>query len=73
MHVAYAVLIHMACARPIHYSLYPKRSRTPKIFRPLTQTMILALQSVGFEMEETMAFSLSIVGRQLSPKVIRKP
>ena len=69
--------MHTACACPVHLlcviALHPRRCRTPKIFRLMTQTTILALQSVGLGIKEAMTFSFFGGGRQLSPKVIRKP
>ena len=35
------------------------KSHTPKIFHPMTWTMILALQSVGFGKEDLLAFTIS--------------
>ena len=69
------ILMLMTYACPSTVALHPRRSCTPKIFHLMTQTMILALQSVSFGREEVMilSLSLSLGGRQLSPKVIRKP
>ena len=67
------LLVHAAYARPSVVALHPRSSRTPKIFHSMTQTIILALQSVGFKREKTMTISLFGGGRQLSLKVIRKP
>ena len=44
VHVActsHALLMHAACADPIIIALHLRRSYTPKIFRPMTRTMIL--------------------------------
>ena len=66
----YAFLVHTTCARPSVVALH-LRSRTPKIFRLITRTTILALQSMGFRREQTMTLSLSLeVEDKVSLKVV---
>ena len=85
VHSTYVRPMQFLCIRPVRFwciqpvyvmctiTLHLRRSRIPKIFCSMTQITILALQSVGFRREEAMMLSLSEDGRQLSPKVIRKP
>ena len=54
------ILMHVACACPSVVALYPRRSHTPKIFYPITRTIILALKRVGFGRNEAITLSLSL-------------
>ena len=61
-HVAYACLVQFSCTCLVHVlcaiALHPRWSHTLKIFCPITQTMILVLQRVGFGREEVMTLFL---------------
>ena len=61
-HVAYACLVQFSCTCPMHVScaiaLHPRRSHTLKIFYPITRTMLLVFQSMGFGREEVMTLFL---------------
>ena len=71
----YVHLVRFPCTRPMciscvscacglctskGYSPSSKGSRTPKIFCPINRTTILALQSVDFGREKTMALTLTL-------------
>ena len=64
MHATYAHLVQFSCMQPVCIlciiTLHPRRSRTPMIFLPMTRTMILALQSVGFGKEGATPLSLEV-------------